>query len=89
MHKGGRPRSRIILALCVFSLRYSVGSTWLRSRKILVVQSNLTKATTQNTKTEWSLTRIEPQGAFSEKRSRYICFMEDNLLHAMSKKRHV
>ena len=33
----------------------------------------------------WSFTRIEPQGAFSEKSSRHIYFLEDNLLHAMSK----
>ena len=37
----------------------------------------------------WSFTRIEPQGishrGSSEKRSRHIYFMEDNLLHAMSK----
>ena len=34
---------------------------------------------------------IEPQGAFSEMRSRHICFMEDNLnlLHVMSKLWHV
>ena len=31
----------------------------------------------------WSFTRIEPQGISSEKRSRHIYFMEDNLLHAM------
>ena len=30
----------------------------------------------------WSFTRIEPRGASSEKRSRHIYFMEDNLLHA-------
>ena len=33
----------------------------------------------------WSFTRIEPTGASSEKRSRTIYFIEDNLLHAMSK----
>ena len=33
----------------------------------------------------WSFTRIEPQGASPEKRSRYIYFMEDDLLHAMFK----
>ena len=33
----------------------------------------------------WSCTRIEPQGVSSEKRSRHNYFMEDNLLHAMSK----
>ena len=31
----------------------------------------------------WSFTRIEPQGASSEKRSRHIYFMEDNLLRPM------
>ena len=31
----------------------------------------------------WSFTRIEPQGVSSEKRSRHVYFMEDNLLHAM------
>ena len=31
----------------------------------------------------WWFTRIEPQGASSEKRSRHIYFMEDNLLRAM------
>ena len=35
------------------------------------------------------LTRIEPHGAFSEKRSGHICFTEDNLLHAISKLHHV
>ena len=30
------------------------------------------------------ITRIEPQGNSSEKRSRHICFMEYNLSHAMS-----
>ena len=38
---------------------------------------------------EWSLTRIEPQGASSERRSWHIYFMEDDLLHAISKLRHV
>ena len=37
----------------------------------------------------WSLTRIEPQGASSEKRSGDIYFNEDNLWHAISKLRHV
>ena len=37
----------------------------------------------------WSLTRIEPQGVSSEKRSGHVYFMEDNLLHAISKLRHV
>ena len=37
----------------------------------------------------WSFTRIEPQGASSEKRSRHIYSTENNLLHAMSKVRHV
>ena len=37
----------------------------------------------------WSFTGIEPRDTSSEKRSRHICFMEDNLLHAMSKLRHV
>ena len=32
-----------------------------------------------------SFTRIEPQGSSCEKRSRNIYFVEDNLLHAMSK----
>ena len=32
-----------------------------------------------------SFTRIEPQESSCEKRSRNIYFMEDNLLHAMSK----
>ena len=41
--------------------------------------------TAQSAKTECSFTRIKPQEAFSEKRSRHIYFMEDNLLHAMSK----
>ena len=35
----------------------------------------------------WSLARIETQGASSEKSARYIYFMEDNLLHAISKLR--
>ena len=34
---------------------------------------------------KWLFTGIEPQGAFSEKRPRHIYFMEDNLLHAISK----
>ena len=38
---------------------------------------------------KWSLTRIEPQGASSERRSWHIYFMEDDLLHAISKLRHV
>ena len=33
--------------------------------------------------------KIEPQGASSEKRSRHIYFIEDNLLHTMSKLGHV
>ena len=37
----------------------------------------------------WSFTRIEPSGVSSDKRSRHIYFMEDNLLHAMSKLRYV
>ena len=37
----------------------------------------------------WSLTRIEQQGVFSEKRSGHIYFVEDNLLQAISKLRHV
>ena len=37
----------------------------------------------------WSLTRIEPQGASSEKRSGHVSFMGDNLLHAMSNICHV
>ena len=48
-----------------------------------LIQSNLPYATTQNAKPEGSLTRIEPQGASSEKRSRHIYFMEDNVLDAM------
>ena len=32
----------------------------------------------------WSFTRIEPQRASSEKRSRHIYFTEDNWVHAMS-----
>ena len=37
----------------------------------------------------WSLTRIEQQGVFSEKRSGHIYFVEDNLLQAISKLSHV
>ena len=37
----------------------------------------------------WPFTKIEPYGASSEKRSEHIYFMEDDLLHAMSKLRHV
>ena len=37
----------------------------------------------------WSPTRIEPQGTLTEKRSGHIYFMEDTLLHAISKLRHV
>ena len=37
----------------------------------------------------WSLTRIEPQGASSRKRSEHIYFMEDNLLHTISNLRLV
>ena len=52
-----------------------------------LIQSNLPYATTQNTKPEGSLTggvfffftKIEPQGASSEKRSRHIYFMKDNV----------
>ena len=33
----------------------------------------------------WSFTRTEPRGVSSEKKSRHIFFMEDNLLHALSK----
>ena len=42
--------------------------------------------TTQHAKTYWSLTRIaEPLGVSPEKRSGHIYFMEDNLLHGISK----
>ena len=37
----------------------------------------------------WSPTRIKPQGAFTKKRSGHIYFMEDNLLHAISKLHHL
>ena len=37
----------------------------------------------------WSLTRIEPQGSSSEKMYRHTYFMENNLLHAISKLQHV
>ena len=37
----------------------------------------------------WSLTGIEPQGFSSEKKSGHIYFKEENLLHAISKLRHV
>ena len=37
----------------------------------------------------WLLKRIEPQGASTGKRSGRIYFMEDNLLHAISKLCHV
>ena len=37
----------------------------------------------------WSLTRIEPQGSSSEKMHRHTYFMENNLLHAISKLQHV
>ena len=37
----------------------------------------------------WSLTRIEPQGASSKKRSEHIYLMEDNLLHTISNLRLV
>ena len=37
----------------------------------------------------WSLARIEPQGASSEKRPGYVYFVGDNLLHAMSNLCHV
>ena len=37
----------------------------------------------------WSFTRVEPQGASNKKRFGLIYFMEDNLLHAISKIRHV
>ena len=33
----------------------------------------------------WSFTRIEPQGVSSEKMYEHIYFMEENLLHAISK----
>ena len=33
----------------------------------------------------WSFTIIEPRGVSSEKKSMDIYFMEDNLLHALSK----
>ena len=36
-----------------------------------------------------SLTRIEPQGFSSEKKSGHMYFKEENLLHAISKLRHV
>ena len=36
-----------------------------------------------------SFTRVEPQGASNKKRFGLIYFMEDNLLHAISKIRHV
>ena len=52
------------------------------------LQLNLPKATTQIAKTQQSLTRIKPQGASSEKRSRHIKCVQDNLLHAISKFRH-
>lgn len=34
---------------------------------------------------KWLLTRIDPQGVFSEKWSALIYFVEDNLLHTLSK----
>ena len=37
----------------------------------------------------WSLTRTEPHGASSEKRSGHIYFVEDNILHAISKIRYM
>ena len=37
----------------------------------------------------WSLTRIEPQGFSSDKKSGRVYFNEENLLHAISKLRHV
>ena len=37
----------------------------------------------------WSLTRIEPQGTSSEKRSGHVYFMGDNLLHAISNLCHM
>ena len=46
---------------------------------------------TQNSKTlvvayrKWSLIRVEPQGVSFEKRSKHNYFVEDNLLHAISK----
>ena len=37
----------------------------------------------------WSLTRIEPQGFSSDRKSGRVYFNEENLLHAMSKLQHV
>ena len=37
----------------------------------------------------WSLTRIEPQGFSSDKKSVHVYFNEENLLHAFSKLRHM
>ena len=37
----------------------------------------------------WSLTRIEPQRFSSDKKSGRVYFNEENLLHAISKLRHV
>ena len=37
----------------------------------------------------WSFTRVEPQGPSNKKRFGLIYFMEDNLLPAISKLRHV
>ena len=34
---------------------------------------------------KWSLIRVEPQGVSFEKRSRHNYFMDDNLVHAISK----
>ena len=48
-------------------------------------------AITQNAKAEWSLTggrclqESNHRGPFPKQRSRHIYFVEDNLLHAMSK----
>ena len=73
---------------------------WIHSPKALHVitlysQTSRKHAITQNAKAEWSLTgggclqELNHRGPYPKQRSRHIYFMEDNLLHAMSKKQHV
>lgn len=52
-----------------------------------LIQSNLSKATTQHGcfRTVVVANKNQQQGASSEKRSQHMYFLEDNLLHAISK----
>ena len=66
------------------------GVPLLHVNRPLRIQLNLPEATAQNAKytlvtyRRWSLTRIEPTGLVSEKRSQHIHLSAYNLVHALS-----